>query len=222
MYSDAGTVYVRSIKYLIREMQRYKQDIFASSSCYIERQWSKRDAFEIIGCNYEEYQNAFQCEATFVLIKKTAFSIEFVKEWLMYCCDRRIVTDDENVLGKPNAVDFISNRHDQTAFSLLCKKHNIKAFRGISDSSELYKFLQYKDGDFFGMTRQQLIENALRHRASDEYARGSYKRIIVNTRLQNTTKWLFCKRLVKKIIINLRTDMRKKSIEGVFLDIKIL
>ncbi len=52
----------------------------------------------------------------------------FVSEWLTYAQDSRAITDDKNVLGKPNYDDFRENRHDQTILSLLAKKWNLKIY----------------------------------------------------------------------------------------------
>ena len=43
----------------------------------------------------DPYYNTYQRLATFILFKKTAFSIKFVKEWLSYSSDKRIISDDE-------------------------------------------------------------------------------------------------------------------------------
>ena len=216
MYADSGTVYVNKIKHLTSVMERDNTDIFLSSSCFIERQWSKRDAFELIGVDYEKYEESFQTEATFVLFRKSKNSLSFIDNWLKFCCDRRIVSDDANTCGKDNATDFIENRHDQTVLSLLGKKCGISAYRGISDSSELYKFLQYNDNTF-GIPKDILIYNAIRHHNTEEYIKGTYPRIMVNTRLQNSSICLFVYRLIKKVHYAKRLDQKKEIIESRYI-----
>ncbi len=55
-------------------------------------------------------------------IKKSNFSINFLNEWLNVFKTSINLIDDS--LSKKNYGGFIENRHDQSVFSLLCKKNN--------------------------------------------------------------------------------------------------
>ncbi len=57
-------------------------------------------------------------------IKKTDDSIKFIKEWLNIFYERFDLVDDTTSKIK-NHKDFIENRHDQSVFSILCKKNNL-------------------------------------------------------------------------------------------------
>lgn len=87
-----------------------------------------------MNCDTPEYTETKQRLASFVLLKKTERAQRFVREWMTYCQDERILTDNPNVMGKEDYEGFRGNRHDQTVFSLLSKKWGIAAFR---DPSEL-------------------------------------------------------------------------------------
>ena len=50
--------------------------------------------------------------------------MNFIGEWLTYCKDPRIITDDKSIFG-PEDKEFKENRHDQTVLSLLSKKWEI-------------------------------------------------------------------------------------------------
>ena len=63
--------------------------------------------------------------ATIQIYKKNDYTVKFIQEWLYYCQDKRIVTDDKNTQGMPNYPDFRENRHDQSVLSLLIKKHGL-------------------------------------------------------------------------------------------------
>ena len=102
-----------------------------------ERIWSKRDAFILMDCDSEKYTDTLQCLATFILLKKAPDSIALIDEYLKYAQDPRIITDMPNQMGKENYAEFKENRHDQTIWSLLIKKHNIKTFRDPSHFSDL-------------------------------------------------------------------------------------
>lgn len=132
IYSDSGACYISNIEPLVRCMETEGTDIMVFSLNYREGAWSKRDAFILMDCDYEEYYSTPQRLAGFLLIKKTCFANEFVSEWLEYAQDPRIITDRENCMGKENYPGFIENRHDQTILSLLSKKHGLKAYRDPS------------------------------------------------------------------------------------------
>lgn len=134
IYSDSGACYINNIELLVNCMVTEKTDImiFSLDNNLKERNWSKRDAFMLMDCDYEEYYNTPQRLAGFLIIQKTSFTDEFISEWLKYAQDPRIITDQENCMGKENYSGFKENRHDQTILSLLSKKYGLKAFRDPS------------------------------------------------------------------------------------------
>ena len=137
-YVDSGAFYVRHVSSLLDVMNRENTDVmcFGGNNNYLERVWSKRDAFILMDCDSEEYANTPQRGSGFIFLKKSAGTIALIDEWLEYMQDPRIVTDMPNQLGKENYAGFKENRHDQTAWSLLTKKHGIKAFRDPSQFGE--------------------------------------------------------------------------------------
>lgn len=90
---------------------------------YYEHHWSKTDAYILM--NATRSTTAYQAWAGLVAFRKTAFTIKFVDEWLRYCTDPRIVTDDVSVLGT-EIPEFRENRHDQTVLSLLAQNLGVK------------------------------------------------------------------------------------------------
>jgi hypothetical protein len=91
--------------------------------------WGKRDVFVLMEMDEERYWNSPQLEGCFMFFKKTDFSMQFVAEWLKYCCNENIVTDKPNTQGKPNFDNFIMHIHDQVVLSLLAEKYNLELFR---------------------------------------------------------------------------------------------
>jgi len=141
IYSDAGTAFVRPIAELIDCMEKTKQSVmcFQLGKSLIEKEWSKRDALVLMDCDKEEIINSPQIQGGVVVIKKDNTSINLVTEWLRYCEDIRIVSDCGNVLGNENYDGFKENRHDQTVWSLLCKKHGLLPFRSpLTEDGEEY------------------------------------------------------------------------------------
>lgn len=134
LYMDVGGFLEADVYLLIDAMEEQGTDIMVFALPYPERCFAKRDAFILMGCDTPEYVETKHRLASFVLLKKTDRAQRFVEEWLQYCEDERIVTDNPNVMGKENYEGFRDNRHDQTVLSLLSKKWGIAAFR---DPSEL-------------------------------------------------------------------------------------
>ncbi len=129
-YSDSGAYFIDKIDYLIDLSKKYKQDIipFTNKNADIEKVRTKRDAFILMGLDSKEYSETLQRGTGFILIKKTDFSIKFLKEFLKYSQNKQIVDDTTSKIKKDYA-GFIENRHDQSIFSLLTKKYKLKAYR---------------------------------------------------------------------------------------------
>ena len=88
-----------------------------------EFQFSKRDAFILMGVDTPIFSETYQYMAGIQIYKKSEYTVKFIQNWLNYCQDKRIISDDRNTLKYDNYPGFISNRHDQTALSLLIKKY---------------------------------------------------------------------------------------------------
>lgn len=132
IYTDAGSAFVNDVNYLIADMDAENVDVMAFAIDEIEKKWTKRDAFIITGTDEETYFNTAQICATFIIVKKTDYTLKLINNFLEYATNDYINTDRENRLGYDNYEGFIENRHDQTAWSLLCKKEKIRPFRDPS------------------------------------------------------------------------------------------
>jgi hypothetical protein len=69
-------------------------------------------------------ENEYHSWAGFLCLRNIEESETFIKDWIHYCKDVRIVTDIPSITE--NHKNFIQNRYDQTVFSLLLKKNKIK------------------------------------------------------------------------------------------------
>lgn len=123
IYTDAGMIFMNSSHLLVDFLEKNNASFWMNKVNFKERKWSKRDAFVIMGVDKPFFTDTDQYMAGIQLYKKSSYSIKFIQEWLFYCQDKRIITDDNNTLGKNNYNDFIENRHDQTVLSLLIKKY---------------------------------------------------------------------------------------------------
>ncbi len=129
-YADSGSYFINKIDYLIDLSKKYNQDImgFSNKKGHLEKVWTKRDAFILMNTDSKKYYNTPQRGAGSMLFKKSPKSISFIKDYLNYAQDERIITDIPSQLGK-NYSGFVQNRHDQSIFSLLYKKNNLRPFR---------------------------------------------------------------------------------------------
>lgn len=96
---------------------------------HIAKMWVKRDCFILMKCDEPKYWNATMTNGAISLWKKNDENITFLNEWLKYCRDPRILTDDTNTCGMPNFPEFRGHRHDQSVLSLLATKYNFEIFR---------------------------------------------------------------------------------------------
>jgi len=87
-----------------------------------EKTWTKCDVFEKLKAGH--LKNVDQRKAGCMIIRKTNMSVEFVKMWYETCCNYKLLDDSPSIC--PNDPSFKENRHDQSIFSILCGKYNIK------------------------------------------------------------------------------------------------
>lgn len=132
-YSDSGSYFKKSIQPLVDLL--FKEPSFILSfelKGLIEKHYTKRDAFVLMGLDTPEYTESSQREATYIMLIKTPTTMSIVEEYLKYAQDYRIITDDSNTQYLPNYEGFIDHRHDQSIWSLLMKKHKIPGHLLIS------------------------------------------------------------------------------------------
>jgi hypothetical protein len=128
-YCDAGAHFVASIQPLTELCERVRQDVIPFELPFRESDWTKRDAFVLLGCDSPPFTDTPQRLASFSLWKKTTGSMLLARQWLELAQDERVLTDLANQCGLPNYPGFQGHRHDQSLFSLLTKKHGLQAFR---------------------------------------------------------------------------------------------
>lgn len=156
-YCDSGSYFVNPIDDFIKFGLNTKQDVIPCELNHIEKRWTKRDAFILMDCDSNIYFDTKQRLASFILIRKSQLAVNFVKDWLNYAQDERIITDAENQCGLDNYPEFSEHRHDQSIFSLLTKKYSFNAYRDISqfgnDQKQLYPNCTY--AEILNLTRKR-------------------------------------------------------------------
>lgn len=101
------------------------------------KDWTKRDCFVFMDCDEEDYWNSTQLEAGVCFWGVCEKSKQLLSEWLKYCTDRRIISDDPNVSGKDNFPSFKEHRRDQSILTNLAVKHGLSVV-----GSEIRDFIE--------------------------------------------------------------------------------
>lgn len=129
VYCDAGIYYNASVKKLIRAMERQGDDMMAFAINHMEYEYTKRDVFLALDADQEEYVRTPQRMAGTIVLRKNAHSVEVIEEWLRMAQQDGLITDAPNRLGKDNYEGFRDHRHDQSVWSVLSKKRNVRSYR---------------------------------------------------------------------------------------------
>ena len=87
--------------------------------------WTKRDAFILMDVDEPKYRETNQIQVGWSAWTKSSSCLRLLDDWQRYNEDRRICSDDDNVLGQPNYEGFEENRHDQSIYTNLVFRHNL-------------------------------------------------------------------------------------------------
>lgn len=135
-YSDVGDMFHS-------DLIPYVENTIEDDPCLLvlgedkNKNWTRRDCFVYMNCDEEDYWETKQLEGGISFWKVCDQSKEIITEWLNYCCDRRIISDDPNVSGKENFSTFKNHRWDQSVLT------NIAVRRGLSVSGwEIRNFIE--------------------------------------------------------------------------------
>ncbi|MFC3343352.1 hypothetical protein [Paenibacillus abyssi] len=144
IYSDSGMEVIRPLDPLIDICKRQGGIMLFRAHNLLNKAWTKRDCFALMKCDSEDYWNAEQLMGSFCLFMNNQKNKAFVKEWLTYCLDERILTDIANQCGLNNFPEFKDHRHDQSVLSLLAVKHKIEVYRAPCQHGDRYKIQKFR------------------------------------------------------------------------------
>lgn len=197
VYSDSGTFYMNDINSYIEIMKKNNESIYIGEVNFLEKEYSKRDAFVYIGVDKLGYENTKQLDASFIMIIKTKKTENIIREWLHFCCDKRIISDDDNQCKLDNYEGFIENRYDQTVLSLVLKKNNVIPLFNVSQPNPYFTCVEImtlfgrgKYIDFLKKEKTQLYKKW----KNEEYTAP----LIVRTRFRNMNKIIFVVKIFQK------------------------
>lgn len=132
-YCDSGSNFINNISSLIPVMDRNNKNILVFElDGHKNITWIKRDCLILTNSDQQSLLDQNMILAGYIMLRKTEFTVNFIKSWLDFCEDHRIITDANNELGVPNYPEFIDHRHDQSVLSLLSRKYDLNILPDIS------------------------------------------------------------------------------------------
>lgn len=195
-YCDSGAAYINKVEYLIDSLEKSNQDIMPFELPLIEKQWTKTKTFELMGCNKSIFKENNQILATYILIKVSENSRKFIEQYLKFCTNKDCLIDSNETEKY-----LIEHRHDQSIFSLLCKKAQLDTFRDPSQ---------------YGIRSWEYMANS-RSYVPRSYTNSDYPQILVSFRKSNGKKYILkdrIKSVMTKIgILNENQFIRKNKIK---------
>jgi hypothetical protein len=129
VYVDSGMCYMKKVDYLIDKMSAVNQDIFYTQTPLLEVQYTHPNVIKELNGDLYKFTN--QAQAGLMIIKKTEFSVKFISEWLEMCQNFNLLTGNfQNVIFEPL---YVAHREDQSLFSIMTKKYNLRPFMDCTD-----------------------------------------------------------------------------------------
>jgi hypothetical protein len=132
IYLDSGFMIVADIRPLVRLCLEQDGTLLFTNG-YLNRTWTKRDCFVLMGCDEDRYYNVEQTVGGSHFWIKNPRSMEILGKWLEFCCNENILTDIPNSCGLDNLPGFVQHRHDQSVITNLSISYGIERFRDPSE-----------------------------------------------------------------------------------------
>lgn len=158
-YCDAGSVFIKSAKPLVNLCTERSNGVVCFHMEPIDRNkevlQTKKDTFVLMECNHPKFTESWARLGGFSVWQKNAFSLEVAAKWLNYVQDPRIVTDMPNQCGIPEDPRFIDHRHDQSVFSLITKKYNVRSYTDPSQFGNDYRLSSDGFDQIIDLTRDR-------------------------------------------------------------------
>lgn len=186
VYCDSGIEIISTLDPLLTICREQTPIALFGNGDLQNAQWTKRDCFILMDCDTEYFWKGPQCDAAFALFRKCEQTMLFVREWLDYCLDARIITDQPNSCGKRDLPDFIEHRRDQAVLSLLALKHRLSFFRMPTQFGNHYKQPLFRVAGEFNCVNQYR-QVPVSHYAVIPFYNSPYFQLLDHHRGQNRT-----------------------------------
>jgi len=184
IYADSGLEIIAPLDPLLDLCRDGNPILLFGNGNFTNAQWTKRDSFQLMDCDHPYYWNAPQCDAAFCIFQRSEASLRFVGEWLNFCRDPRIITDNPNSSGLTDLPDFIEHRHDQSILSLMAAKQRLSLFRMPSQFGNHYKIPALRHEGEFNCVNQY-YQHPVNYYAVIPYSNSLYGQLLDHHRGQN-------------------------------------
>ena len=112
---------------------------------HLEKAWTKKDTLIYLDCDTDNIINTGQIYATWFMYRNCNHTRKIINEWYDICSNNYYLIDDSPSVNS-NYPEFIENRHDQSIFSLLCKKYGCIKFNDEIKSDDPILPVRNRDG----------------------------------------------------------------------------
>lgn len=143
VYSDSALRVVDNIR-LLTDVLHHRDITLFNNRGFPNKNWTKRDCFVYMDCDDDKFHSGEQISANVIVCRNTKATRELISEWLAFCQDERIISDNPNVCGKDNIPGFIDHRHDQSVLSILRVKYDLELFRETTQFGNRYKLKNFR------------------------------------------------------------------------------
>ena len=138
-YCDSGSIYVSKIDPLVEIIKKDELGVISFElQGFTEKMYSKRDLLIHMNMDTEEYWNQNQVCGGYIWLVKNEFTIKLIDEFVELCQNHNLL--DDSLSENPEHFGFLEHRHDQSIWSLLCKKYKIKPHRFIDSPIDLKNY----------------------------------------------------------------------------------
>ena len=140
-----GYEFTRSIQPLI-DWTEHNGGIYPGVAVPIygpNKKWIKRDCFVLMDCDSEKYWNHCQIQASFNIWQNLPATQEFIKEWLHYCSNPRILTDIPDQCKEPAFDEFEDHRHDQSILTNMVIKYQTPVYGNVAKDTFKYRDINH-------------------------------------------------------------------------------
>lgn len=130
LYSDADCFPIADLSPLFEQCERDNGVMLFNARGCVAKEWTKRDAFILTGCDTPEYHNAWQAVARFMLFQKgNYFPVrKFLGQWLGFTANPLINTFDPSII-EPDQPELKEPRCEQAVLGLLAQRCGVKLHR---------------------------------------------------------------------------------------------
>lgn len=126
MYGDTGCEIKGSLQPLFNLLQKNDIVSFHLEDFHTEQRWTKNDLFIELDMDDQIHRLSPQRLSGYFLIRKTPLVVKLFQQFSQLIGNLHLIDDSPSIT--PNHSTFQEHRHDQSVWSLLCKKYHVPAY----------------------------------------------------------------------------------------------